>query len=107
MYHLYKKLSTKILSYIYNFFPTLRNSTRHSNTVNIFYSRTDYFTKSFFLSVVTEWDKLDPYTSNFSSEGIFRNALLQFVGPVVNKIYSINDPMGLKLLTIIHLGLSL
>ena len=95
----------KILSYIYSFFPTLRNSTRHSNTVNIFYSRTDYFIKPFFLSVVTEWDKLDLYTPNFSSEGIFRNALLQLVGPVVNKIYSINDPMGLKLL--IHLGLSL
>ena len=95
----------KILSYIYSFFPTLRNSTRHSNTVNIFYSRTDYFIKPFFLSVVTEWDKLDLYTPNFSSEGIFRNALLQLVGPVVNKIYSINDPLGLKLL--IHLGLSL
>ena len=57
-------------------------------------------------SVVTEWNKFDSDTWNSISEGIFRNALLKFFRPVASKAYSINNPIGLKLLTRFRTGFS-
>ena len=85
---------------------SMRNSLRHPNTFNIFSYRTDYFKNSFFPSVVTEWNKLDPDIQGFSSEGTYRNALLKFISSVASKTNSINGCLGLKLLTRLCLGFS-
>lgn len=40
---------------------------------------------------------------NSSSEEVFCNALLKFIRLAASKIYKINDPIGLVLLTRLHL----
>ena len=72
----------------------------------MFSYRTDYFKNSFFLSVLTELNKLEPNIQNSSSEGIFHNVLLEFIRLFACKAYSINDHIGLKLLTGLHVGFS-
>ena len=58
-----------MLLYIYNLVPLMRNSSRHPNRFKIFSCITDYIKNGFLLSVFTEWNKLDLYIQNSSSEG--------------------------------------
>ena len=90
--------------HIHNLVPPIRNYLRHSNTFDIFFCRTDYFKNSFSPFVDTQYNKLVPDIKNSSSASIFRNALLKFIRPVASKTYSINDPIGLKLLTRYRIG---
>ena len=99
-------LSKKMQLYIYNLVPPMKNSLRHSNTFNMFSCRTDYFKISFLLSVVTEWSEFEAKIQNSSSEDIFHNFLLEFIRLVASKTYSINDPIGLKLLAKLLVGFS-
>ena len=74
-------------------------STRSSQIDNI--SR-----NSFFLSTITEWNKLDRDIRNSDSLNVFKLSLLKFVRPAANTIFEINNPYGLKLLTRLRVGLS-
>ena len=96
----------KMLLYIYNLVPPMRNSLRHPNTFNMFSCRTDYFKISFLLSIVTEWSELEAKIQNSSSEGTFHNFLMEFIRLVASKTYSIRDPTGLKLLAKLLVGFS-
>ena len=102
---LYKFLSTGQPSYIHKLLPQMRNSHRHPNTFHVFPCRTEYFKNSFFPHVIREWSKLDPNIRLDSRNyHIFRNALSKFVMPVERKIFNINDPLGIKMLTRLRLG---
>ena len=52
------------------------------------------------------WNKLDLDVRKSKSYAIFRNTLLKLGRPNQNTIYNINNPVGLKLLTRLRLGLS-
>ena len=62
--------------------------------------------KLFFPHVINECHKRDSNIHSSSNCYIFRNALLKFIRPVERKIFSINDPLGIKMLTRLRLGFS-
>ena len=53
-----------------------------------------------------EWNKLDVKLRKFDSLPYFRNALLNVGRPTAKPVYKIHNPIGLKLLTRLRLGLS-
>ena len=70
------------------------------------YCRTDLFKYSFFPYMIVEWNKLDVTVGNAKSFLIFKNLLLKIGRPIQNSIFKIHDPLGIKLLTRLRLGLS-
>ena len=56
--------------------------------------------------MIVKWNKLDINLRNAKSFLIFRNSLLKIGRPIQNPIYNIHDPMGIKYLTRLRLGLS-
>ena len=57
-------------------------------------------------SAITEWNKLDLNIRNSASLNTFKRKLLNFIQTCANSIFDIYNPLGIKLLTILHLGLS-
>ena len=62
--------------------------------------------KTFFSHLINEWNKLDPNICSFSNYYIFCDAMLKIKRPVEREIFSINDPIGIKMLTILRLHFS-
>ena len=60
---------------------------------------------SFFPWSIVEWNKLDLKIGN-SSCLVFRNYLIKRIRPLAAPVYNIHNPLGLKLLTRLRLGLS-
>ena len=60
---------------------------------------------SFFRWSIVEWNKLDLKIQN-SSYLVFRNYLIKRIRPLAAPVYNIHNPLGLKLLTRLRLGLS-
>ena len=104
----FKIKTTQILKYLYEPIPSesLIYSTRNSENVETYYCRTDQFKYSFFPYSIIEWNKLDINLHNAKSFLIFRNSLLKIGRPMQNSIYNIHDPVGIKYLTRLRLGLS-
>ena len=84
----------------------IHHNTRNADKVETYYCRTDIFKNSFFPYTIIEWNKLDLDVRKSKSYAIFRNTLLKLGRPNQNTIYNINNPVGLKLLTRLRLGLS-
>ena len=74
--------------------------------VETYYCRADILKNSFFTCTITEWNKLDLDVRKSKFYEIFRNTLLQLGKLNQCAIYSINNPVGLELLTHLRLGLS-
>ena len=103
----YKIKITQISKYLYELLPESHTSnTRNIENVENYYRRTDLFKYSFLPYVIVEWNKLDINLRNAKSFLIFRNSLLKIGRPMQNPIYNIHDPMGIKYLTKLRLGLS-
>ena len=58
----------------------------------------------FFPYSIIEWNKLD--LRNGKSFLKFRNSLLKIGRPIQNSVYNMHDPVGIKYLTRLRLGLS-
>ena len=56
--------------------------------------------------MTVEWNKLDINLGNAKCFLIFRNSLLKIGRPIQNPIYNIHDPVGIKYLTRLKLGLN-
>ena len=76
------------------------------NNISNVKTRSNFFKKKFFPSTITEWHKLDRDIRNSNSLNVFKLSLLKFVRPVSTRVFEINNPYGLKLLTRLRLGLS-
>ena len=74
--------------------------------IKLKHCRTDLFKYFFFPYTIVEWNKLDVTVRNAKSVLIFKNLLLKFGRPIQNSIFKIHDPLGIKLLTRLRLGLS-
>ena len=81
-------------------------NTRNADQVETYYCRTDIFKNFFFPYTIIEWNKLDLDVLKSKSYAIFWNTLLKLGRPNQCAIYNINNPVGLKLLTHLRLGLS-
>ena len=95
-------------SYLFNLTPNFNrvHNTRLSYNIPPIKVRHDYFKNSFFLSAITEWNKLDLDIRNSASLNTFKKKLLNFIRPSANSIFDIHNPLGIKLLTRLRLGLS-
>ena len=57
-------------------------------------------------SAITEWNQLHLNIRNLASLNTFKKKLLNFIRPFANSIFDVNNPLGIKLLTRLCLGLS-
>ena len=73
---------------------------------NFLICRFELFQNSFLPFTISEWNKLDPDVRNAETYSLFRKNLLAFIRPIENSIYSIYDPLGIKLLHRLRLGFS-
>ena len=76
-----------------------------SKNITTYHCRTDTFKHSFFPWTIAEWNKLD-LKCRKCTYNVFRNHLLKSIQPLSNPIYNIHDPLGIRLLTRLRLGLS-
>ena len=60
----------------------------------------------FFPSTISERNNLDCKIRNSGSFSVFKKNLLNFIRPCATKIFNIQNPYGIKLLTRLRLGLS-
>ena len=66
----------------------------------------EYFQNSFLPCVIREWNKLDPDKRSCLSYDTFHKARLNFIRPSENKIFNIDDQVGIELLAKLRLGFS-
>ena len=66
----------------------------------------NFFKNSFFLSVIIEWNNLDPNLRNSKSISVFKEKILNFIRPSPNSFFDCHNPKGIKLITRLRLGLS-
>ena len=104
----FKIKTTQIPKYLYELILSESHiySTRNSENIETYYNRTYQFKYSFFPYSIIEWNKLDINLRNAKSFLIFRNSLLKIGRPMQNSIYNMHDPVGIKYLTTLRLGLS-
>ena len=96
--YLYKVISSKRPSYLYDMLPPLQRSQWNQGFFQPLLSRTEIFKKSFIPYTINEWNKLDPEIRRIDSYIGFRKKLLSFIKPTEKKTFSIYDPLGIKLL---------
>ena len=65
-----------------------------------------FFENSYSPSTIIEWNKLDSNIYNSEALNIFKSKLLKFIRPTANSIFGCHNPIGVKLLTRLRLGLS-
>ena len=63
-----------------------------------------YFRNAFFLSTITEWNKLDLVIWNSISLHMFKDRLLHFVKYLKNIVYTCYNSIAIKYLTQLRLG---
>ena len=100
----YKIKNNGIPSYLAELIPSEFHLCNTWNTRNIATCscRTDAFKSSFFPWAINEWSK----RIRASSFNIFRANLIKIIRPIPNSVFGIFNPLGLKLITWLHLGLS-
>ena len=104
---MFKIMNEQAPQYLINLVPKCNHSINTKNShIPTFYCRTDCFKYSFFPYTIVEWNKLENTIRNSKSFLIFRNSLLKIGRPIQNSIFNIHDPLGIKLLTRLRLGLS-
>ena len=103
----YKIFNETSSSYLFNLIPNFNMFHNARLTYNIPPTkvRRNYFKNSFFSSVITEWNRLDLNIRSSVSLNIFKN-LLNFIQPCGNSIFDLHNPLGIKLLTRLRLGLN-
>ena len=105
--YFYKIKNNEIPSYLAKLVPPESNLHNTWNTRNIttYSCRTDAFKYSFFPWMINEWSKLN-FNIQTCSFSIFRANLIKIIWPIPNSVFGIFNPLGLKLITRLRLGLS-
>ena len=106
--HFYKIFNDKSPYYLFNLIPNFNrvHNTRLSYNIPPIKVRHDYFKSPFFPSAISEWNKLDLNIRNSASLNVFKKKLQSFIWSCANSIFDIHNPLGIKLLTRLRLGLS-
>ena len=89
--------------------PTTRIAYRTRNNIgNIprFNVKHTFFKNLFFPSTVIEWNNLDKSIRSSESLAVFKKSILQFIRQTPNRTFNCHNPIGIKLITRLRLGLS-
>ena len=107
-YKIVKGLSSRYLTKYVNFRSTSNYQTRSANKNNLqeYSCRTESFKHSFFPFCVREWNKLDNTIRDAESIKQFKSMLKNFFSLNQRSLFSIHDPVGVKLLTRLRLQFS-
>ena len=93
-------------NYLINLIPNCEAAIRTRNNNFLSYNcQTDCFKYYFFSCTLNNWFRLDINIRNSESILLFKSRLLAFICPNQSNIYNIFDPIGLKFLTRLCLGL--
>ena len=106
---LYKVKTSSLPLYLSKYIPKGNhsyNTSLNEGGLKSYYCRTDVFKYSFFPYAISEWNKLDLQIRKADSLLSFKNVLLKVGHPVPNSYFNIHNPVGLKLLTRLRIGLS-
>ena len=103
----YKIQSTGLPKYLLQLIPTNSHFYNLRKLLNIpdYYCRTNTFKNSFFPYFINEWNKLDEKTKGATSLPLFKAVLLKIGRTHNNSTYKIHNPVVIRLLTILCLGL--
>ena len=104
----YQIQSTGLPKYLLQLIPTNNHSYILRKPLNIphYHCRTDTFKNPFFPNVINNWIKLDEEIKGATSFSLFKPSLLKIGCPHANSAYRIHNPVGIRLLTCLCLGLS-
>ena len=80
-------------------------NTRNTRNITTYSCSTDALRILFFSWTINEWNKLN-FNIRTSSFNIFRANLIKIIRPIPNSVFGIFNPLGLKLITRLWLGLS-
>ena len=75
------------------------------DNVTKYQCRAEAFKSSFFPWSITEWNSLDLQIRNLSYTA-FRKHFIDVFRPIPNSVFNIHNPVGIKLLTRLRLGLN-
>ena len=104
---MFKRLNNEAPTYLLTLIPENQQIiTTRNNHIPNYHCRTDCFKYSFFPSTLKDWFKLNVSIRNSEPLAIFKSRLLSFILPIQRNVYSIFDPIGLKLPTRLCLGCS-
>ena len=81
-------------------------SLRTSDNIPCFNAKHNFFKKFFFPSTIIEWNKLDITLRKCDRFNVFKKKILKFIRLSSNSFYNFHNPIGIKYITRIRLGLS-
>ena len=104
----FKIIKHGLQEYLFNLIPQSNHqyNARTTEDIRTFYCRTDIFKYSYFPATIMKWNKRDEKLRKSQSLPYFKNALLKVGRSTAKSFYNINNPIGLKLLARLRLGLS-
>ena len=104
----YKIYKDQPPSNLYNIIPTANkhHTFRNSDKIPYFKTKHNIFKNSFFPSIIIEWNKLDTSLRRYDSYDIFKSNILKLMQPSSNLFFDCHNPIGIKYITWIRLGLS-
>ena len=88
------------------YFLLLQRSQRSSGSFKPLRCCTELFQNYFLPFNISEWNKLNPDVRNVNTSSLFLKNLLALKRPIENSLYSIYDPLGIKLLHRLRLDFS-
>ena len=103
---MFKIMKKEVPNHLINLIPKCKAAIRtRNNNFTTYNCRMDCFKYSFFPSTLYDWFRLDVNIRNSESISLFKSTLLSFICPSQCNKYNIFEPIGLKLLTRLRLGL--
>ena len=104
----YKIQSTGLLKYLLQLISTNNHSYNLWKPLNVphYYCRTNSFKNLFFTNVINEWNKLDEKIKSAKSFSLFKTSVLKIGPPHANSTYRTHNPIEIRLLIRLRLGLS-
>ena len=106
---LFKITKNQSPKYLFDKIPTTRAACRtRSNIGKIprFKVKHNFFKNSFFQSTVIEWNNLDKSIKSSESLALFNKNILQFIRPTTHRTFNCHNPIQIKLIRRLRLGLS-
>ena len=86
----YKIFKSKSPQYLFKLIPEKTSSyvTRNAENIPLFNIKHNFYKNYFFLSLIIEWNNLDPKLRNSENFGIFKNNILKFIRPKPNSFFN-------------------
>ena len=106
---IHKIVSNKTPSYLKEKLPPNRRPLYGTNTYNTFHAlrcRSSRYLNSFFPDAITSWNNVITHFDNVPSVGILKAHILSFVRPKNMSTFGIHDPIGVRHLFQLRVGLS-